>query len=624
MKSEFKRKPQNRENERGAALVMALLISFLLLIASAGLLMETTKNTTNVTDGISEQQAFNAAESGIQSAVHVLRCQKNTLAGCSDVVANPLIDTSLPATDPANQINYTKALALATSNKATDTTGVARLSRWISYNANDATGRVPIDSNGPAYTTSKGYAYSLDVSDPDNTGSRVLETFSSSFYLNDDPTTPAQVTYSHIDPVSGLVTGTMKITYTPPPALYEYNLGTSALPSPYYGTFTVATTGLGSEVPSNDRFEITMRMTKPYPATKVMRGWILATALGSMPRIIFDSKTLTFVGSTMTLDFSGTSWVTPTIVNYDPLNPTRPIGYEAGTVLGANIIKGTMTVPEPIRLLIKSTGYGPRGAQKQLQAIIQKNFFNGLGAPAALTLVGPSHTDTPLTDFHFNPGTSAVVRYSGDDVTSTDIIPPIGTTDPTNQSTVESFINRETVPPFNGQVIGTIANVNSEIPDWLQSPAALDATIQQLAMTAQPYRYFPSGTTPTSFGDNATGTGITFCDGDVEFTGDGGGILVVTGHLTFRGGFNFNGLIIVTGQAGVDRNGGGEGTIQGQVIVAPYVSSRIADTQPVSATFLAPYYDLDGGGNSTLIYNSQSLANSLSAVSNFVLGVMEK
>jgi hypothetical protein len=46
-------------------------------------------NAANVTDAIAEQQAYHAAESGIQSAVHILRCQKNANPGCEDVGGKP-------------------------------------------------------------------------------------------------------------------------------------------------------------------------------------------------------------------------------------------------------------------------------------------------------------------------------------------------------------------------------------------------------------------------------------------------------------------------------------------------------------------------------------------------------
>ncbi|HEX8737181.1 MAG TPA: hypothetical protein VF721_17750, partial [Pyrinomonadaceae bacterium] len=64
---------RDRRSERGAALVMVIMIAFLLLVASAALLLESSMNTANVTDVVAEQQAYYAAESGIQSALNVLR-----------------------------------------------------------------------------------------------------------------------------------------------------------------------------------------------------------------------------------------------------------------------------------------------------------------------------------------------------------------------------------------------------------------------------------------------------------------------------------------------------------------------------------------------------------------------
>ena len=132
-------------------------------------------------------------------------------------------------------------------------------------------------------------------------------------------------------------------------------------------------------------------------------------------------------------------------------------------------------------------------------------------------------------------------------------------------------------------------------------------------------RYFASGVPVTGgIGNNATATGITYVDGNFDYSGDGGGILVVTGKLTLNGAFSFNGLILVTGAQGVERNGGGNGTLQGNIIVAPYNPANLA------GGFLCPKYDLSGGGNSTIVYNSSSVANGQTAVSNFVLGVAEK
>jgi type II secretory pathway component PulK len=76
-----------RKNERGAALVTVLMITFLLLVAVIALLLETSMNTANVTDATAEEQAYYAAESGIQSVIKVLR-------GNPDAIPNPLINPS--------------------------------------------------------------------------------------------------------------------------------------------------------------------------------------------------------------------------------------------------------------------------------------------------------------------------------------------------------------------------------------------------------------------------------------------------------------------------------------------------------------------------------------------------
>src|SRR5215218_11056770 len=101
-KMESQMQVSGRKGERGAALIAVLMISFLLMVAVAALLLEASLNTSNVTDATAEEQAYYAAESGIQSVLNVLR--GNT------VLADSLrLDTTKPATDTANKIDYFKA-----------------------------------------------------------------------------------------------------------------------------------------------------------------------------------------------------------------------------------------------------------------------------------------------------------------------------------------------------------------------------------------------------------------------------------------------------------------------------------------------------------------------------------
>jgi hypothetical protein len=593
-----------RKNERGAAMVMVLMISFLLIVAATSLLLESSMNALNVTDATAEEQAYYAAESGIQSVINVMR---------GNTVPNPLIDSTKPATDPVNKIDYFKATKLSLSNSPGDTSTEPRLSRWLPY---DTTHPDRIVLGGTTSTTTSysllnGFAYKIKVENPDNVGDIV--------------------TYNTSGKIDGAGSktwtdggGNLKIEYESTSTTLDVSSGQAN--NVDFGKFII--TGAGS-IPTRVRFFINVNMTYPYSSTKLIRGWIEAGTVTNSDvgtvRIFYDSQVYIIMGSTTTLS------------NGTIVQETQPIadgtirsGYEVkpnapNTNLGVTLVGGngtTMTAPEPIRLLIRSTGFGPRGAQKQLEAVIQKNYFNGLSAPSPLTLIGPPSTTSPTTNFVFNPGTSTGTIYNGKDVLLNAFLPPIGVTDDANMNDVNSAITKPPPNKFNGKVFGTVSNVTDEMPFWLQSATNLAATLENLKQVALASgRYYGPGTpVPGSgdYGNNANATGITFIDQNLEFSQSGGGILVVTGGLTFKGGFNFNGLIIVTGQNGISRTGGGSGILQGNMIVAPYLPNNL------SKGFLSPVYDISGGGSSEIVYNSNNVANGLGALSNFVKGVAEK
>ena len=607
-----------RKNERGAALVTVLMISFLLLVAAAALLLETSMNAANVTDAMAEEQAYYAAESGIQTVLNILRgnaCpDPSVTAKC---FPNPLIDPSKPANDPANKIDYFKALKLSTSNIDSDSSTEPRLSRWITYDATYPD-RVTLlgskaDGTQIPYSPKTGFAYKIRLENPDNAGNKIVYT-----------------TVGNIDKVAASqITGGLKITYTPyiPTSSggLDVSTGISDIKDTNFGSFDFTGTGT---VPTRIRFTINVNMSKPYLASKTIRGYIEA---GSIPavspqkpvKIFYDSKVYILQGSKITLADGGVD-----IADTSPLpDGTYRVGYEVTPTLPVTVISGTMTAPEPTRIIIHSTGLGPQGAQKQLEAVIQKNYFDGLSAPSPLTLIGPTSTITPTSTFIFNPGTSNGTIYSGKDVLLTAFLPPIGVTTDPNVDTVKNALNGSG-SPFNGRVYGTVSNVADELPFWLQSPANLEKALGELKDVAKASgRYYPVGATQPAYGDygdNAKATGITYIEGDLQFSQLGGGILVVTGGLTYKGGFDFNGLVIVTGAAGISRAGGGSGTLQGNMVVAPYNSNGLTCAANNVTCFLSPQYDISGGGGSQIVYNSNNVANGLTALNNFVKGVAEK
>ena len=64
---------QHRRSERGAALIMTLLISTLLLTAGGALILTTSMTGTNPVGATAEMHAYYAAEAGLQNALDVLR-----------------------------------------------------------------------------------------------------------------------------------------------------------------------------------------------------------------------------------------------------------------------------------------------------------------------------------------------------------------------------------------------------------------------------------------------------------------------------------------------------------------------------------------------------------------------
>ena len=64
---------QNRSNERGAALITAVLLSLLLLAAGGTLILTTTMTGITARDSTAEMQAYYAAEAGVSRTLEVLR-----------------------------------------------------------------------------------------------------------------------------------------------------------------------------------------------------------------------------------------------------------------------------------------------------------------------------------------------------------------------------------------------------------------------------------------------------------------------------------------------------------------------------------------------------------------------
>jgi len=134
------KKISERHGEKGAALVISILLATLLLAVAGTVLLTSGMSAITSIDATAELQAYYGAESGLEAALNVLRghVQPNG-------IANP------------TRMGFRNAVSRATSNRSNDASTVARMSAWLNY-GND--GRVrPAGAN---------YSYSVVVIDPDD------------------------------------------------------------------------------------------------------------------------------------------------------------------------------------------------------------------------------------------------------------------------------------------------------------------------------------------------------------------------------------------------------------------------------------------------------------------------
>lgn len=258
---------------------------------------------------------------------------------------------------------------------------------------------------------------------------------------------------------------------------------------------------------------------------------------------------------------------------------------------------------DPERLLLRVTGYGPKGAIKKLELLVKRTTFDYV--PPAMLLMRGADDCSAMT---FTIGQSNAKEYSGHDRVSSAILPTFGATCDSDRDAEIAADTKDTAAAPKAATFS-----NSSLPVWLRSAnEARTFLAEQKANAIGQGRYF------TEFSGNSGSTSIpafTFVDGDCNLDG-GAGLLIVTGNLTLNGNPNFSGIIVVLGGGHVQRNGGGNGDILGAVMVAKF---------DVNGTggFQAPFFDTNGGGNSMMQYDSGAVRAALNVAGPRVLGFHE-
>ncbi len=281
---------------------------------------------------------------------------------------------------------------------------------------------------------------------------------------------------------------------------------------------------------------------------------------------------------------------------------------------------------KPVRIIVRSTGYGPRGARKTLSMMLSANSLN-IDVPAALVIRGHDDATTNVT---INLGDSSAKTYSGIDNAGLQPAKPALAISGHDVTTVQAAYaaKPETVsdPKFNVLDLpndpAPAGTTTVPTPWFLQTADNARAFLVEAETLANSCA--APGTPCTKRGvvvNSLSGTAgtvaapqFTIVKGDCHLD-SGAGLLIVTGALITNGNPSFTGLILVLGQGTVLKSGGGSGDTLGAMMIARFGST---------GGFLDPTFLVGGGGTSNLQYDSRNSQDAVIMAGSVVLGIAEK
>jgi hypothetical protein len=574
MKRDSKINLNNRAGERGAALVTMLLVSVLLLGAGGALIMTTIMSANNSLASTAEMQAYYVAESGMQSALNVLRGNSEPLINAND------------------RMSFRTAIIPSISNGGNG--GTSRFAGWLAYNdPADPNSLVPITVG----TVTGGYRVTVENMDPN---SHIVQFETSATIDNGDAGKTYQKTFGTVggtDEVTIRYSGQPATNLSPDPNTFPLTLdsalGSFIIERPVSSTadnVAIAKTG----------FEITITQSLPWAAITTLEGTFEGEvdSVGTTVKVTFDKASVKADGTTYALNLA---------------SGTQVLDLAYASSPGTTAIPAKVTSPDPKRLLIKSYGFGPQGSEKRLELLVSKANFD-FETPAGVTLRGADDC-SPLS---LDTGSSGAKWYSGIDHAGVEAQRPAFAVTPCDEDDAKAGIKKpDTVVDPEVGLLGDddTAPGTVETPSFLDSADRARAYLNALQSKAQTVgRYFnPGSSSSTTVDDSVNAPMFTFVDGNCTLA-NGSGFLVVTGTLTMRGNTNFKGVILVLGTGELIRNGGGNGEILGGITIAAF--------NRTSGNFTAPTFLTNGGGNSNIQYDSSALRSGVGSGTN-VSGIRE-
>ncbi len=288
---------------------------------------------------------------------------------------------------------------------------------------------------------------------------------------------------------------------------------------------------------------------------------------------------------------------------------------------------GRATVDDS-RLVVQATGYGPKGAVKQMEMMVKHTTLDYNDAPATIVMVGPSDNSAPIT---LNMTQDGDKQFTGKDLFggSTTQIASFGFTSSGAQSTANSYIL--TLHDSGKPVADTKALLldSTNIPTWISTADDAGVFLTELQSIAVSMgRYFTTASPPAAGAYGTDGAPVfTFVDGNFTIPPGkkGGGLLVVTGTLEIQKDAEWDGFILVLGDDPLGNASKfklttlGHAKIYGAMIIAPFHRSAT-----VGSPFLGPSFDTSlGGHDSEFKYDSGEVRDAIYTLPPRVVGVHE-
>lgn len=252
----------------------------------------------------------------------------------------------------------------------------------------------------------------------------------------------------------------------------------------------------------------------------------------------------------------------------------------------------------------------PSGSRRMVQMDVAAGLIPNI--PGAMVMDG----DLPS----FTPGSSNAFSACGGDQVSCagstthppqngTICPPpgsepaVGTYDAASNTLVNNTLTASgrsgnyTGSPTNVSNVGTALGAGG-----MNTVQGLTALVAQIADSASPGNTYTNTSVLANPG-TVTNPVINVVTGDLNVTNlVGAGILLVEGNASFSGRPNFDGIILIIGTGNISMSGGGNGVIDGAMLVANLYDSS-GHLIPSGAPG-APIMNFSGAGNMTIQYDS--------------------